>query len=161
MSSAVGGAQPSHNPSDSISGRNPTIPAIPSVNGNGAFQGEHSRKPSATVTPAGTTGFNNGSSQNKNNIQFGAINAGGSESAGSPATQPAHQTSTSLGVNQLQPRGASPSNSPSPIPQPRVMSGGPTPTTFQGQGNGVVFGQHPSDQNDPSVCNFHFYPIHY
>ena len=154
MSSAVGGAPPSHHPSDSLNGRNPTIPAIPAVNGNSI---DHSRKPSMTVTPAGTTGFTPnggalGGRQNKPDVQFGSVNA----SAASPAlgtTPPtlAHQNSSSLGVNQINHRVNSPIPSPSPIPQPANPSGGRPPSTFGSQGNGLVFGQQGGEQGDPSV----------
>jgi translation initiation factor 4G len=148
MSTAVGIAHQTHNPSDSVNGRNPTIPAIPSVNGN-----DHSRKPSMTVTPAGTTTNGNAptGNQNKSSIQFGSMNApGGSPAMGTPPL--AHQPSSSLGVNQLNPRMISPSNSPSPIPQPNQVSGGRPPSTFQGQGNGMpVFGAQGPEQTDASV----------
>ena len=150
MSTAVGGAQNTHNSTESVNGRHPTIPAIPSVNGS-----DHTRKPSMTVTPAGATTFSpNGSApagnQTKANIQFGSMNVpGGSPAMGTPPPL-AHQNSSSLGVNQLNPRMTSPANSPSPIPQPNQVSGGRPPSTLQGPGNGVVFGAQP-EQNDPSV----------
>jgi translation initiation factor 4G len=154
MATPVGGAQSAHTPSDSLSGRNQTIPAIPAVNGGASFNQDHSRKPSMTVTPAGANFNPNGSAgnaaQNKPNVQFGNIqNAqGGSPAPGNPAL--AHQTNNSLGVNQLNPnqRAASPQGSPSPIPQPRETSGGVP--AYGSQGNGMVFGQQP-DQNDHSV----------
>jgi translation initiation factor 4G len=154
MATPVGGAQSAHNPSDSVSGRNQTIPAIPTVNGGGASF-DHSRKPSMTVTPAGANFNPNGSAamapQNKPNVQFGNIHnaQGGSPAMGNPAL--AHQGNNSLGVNQLNPnqRAASPQGSPSPIPQPREASGGVP--AYGGQGNGMVFGQQ-GEQNDHSVC---------
>lgn len=157
MSTAVGGAQHTHNLSESVNGRNPTIPAIPSVNGNNSFSADHSRKPSMTVTPAGATTFSaNGGTpagnQNKANIQFGSMNVQGSSPAMGPPPTLAHQSSSSLAVNQLNPRMTSPSNSPSPIPQPNHASGGRPPSSLQGQGNGMVFGaQGPPDPADPSV----------
>ncbi|KAJ9612925.1 hypothetical protein H2200_002866 [Cladophialophora chaetospira] len=156
MSAAVGGAPPTHGHSDSLNGRNPTIPAIPSVNGNVSLP-DHTRKPSMTVTPAGATGFaTNGGApsgpQNKPAIQFGAL--GMHNSAGSPAmgTPPslAHQNSANLSVSQLNPRASSPSNSPSPIPQPASVSGGRPPQGFGGPGNGYTFGQMPGDPGDMS-----------
>ncbi|ETN42001.1 uncharacterized protein HMPREF1541_03940 [Cyphellophora europaea CBS 101466] len=151
MATPVGGAQSAHNSSDSVNGRNPTIPAIPAVNGGAAFNPDHSRKPSMTVTPAGANFNPNGSAaaaQNKPNVQFGNISAqGGSPAMGNPAV--AHQSNASLGVNQLNPnqRAASPQGSPSPIPQPKEMSGGRPPSTYGSQGNGMVFGAQ-GDQGD-------------
>ncbi|OQV05622.1 hypothetical protein CLAIMM_10331 isoform 4 [Cladophialophora immunda] len=157
MSAAVGGAPPAHGHSDSVNGRNPTIPAIPSVNGSVSLP-DHTRKPSMTVTPAGATGFaanggGPGGTQNKTgNIQFGSLgvaNPAGSPAMGTPPSL-AHQNSANLSVSQLNPRATSPSNSPSPIPQPASVSGGRPPTGFQGQGNGYTFGTLSGDQNDPS-----------
>ena len=159
MSAAVGGAPPVHGHSDSVNGRNPTIPAIPSVNGNVSLP-DHTRKPSMTVTPAGATSFaRNGSAsggpQSKPAIQFGAIgmqNPAGSPAMGTPASL-AHQNSANLSVSHLNPRANSPSNSPSPIPQPVSVSGGRPPQGFNGQGNGYTFGQLAGDHNDPSVSS--------
>ena len=157
MSAAVGGAPPTHGHSDSVNGRNPTIPAIPSVNGNVSLP-DHTRKPSMTVTPAGATGFTAngaapGGSQNKPGIQFGSMgvaNPAGSPAIGTPPSL-AHPNAANLSVSQLNPRATSPSNSPSPIPQPVSVSGGRPPSGFQGQGNGYTFGQMPVDPNDPTV----------
>ena len=156
MSAAVGGAPPTHGHSDSVNGRNSTISAIPSVNGNVSLP-DHTRKPSMTVTPAGATGFTAngaapGGSQTKPGIQFGSIgvaNPTGSPAMGTPPSL-AHPNAN-LSVSQLNPRATSPSNSPSPIPQPVAVSGGRPPSSFQGQGNGYTFGQMPVDPNDPSV----------
>lgn len=143
----VGGAQSAHNSSDSVNGRNQTIPAVPAVNGGG-FQ-DHNRKGSMTVGPAGANYNGNavGGPQNKSGIQFGNIVPGG----GSPAmgnTSLPHQGNANLGVNQLNPsqRSASP-HAPSPIPQPIEPSGGRPPSNFGSQ-NGMVFGE-----NDSSVRN--------
>lgn len=149
MSSSVGGPPVNHGHSDSINGgRNQTIPAVPSpvVNGSSSFSGDHTRKPSMMVTAAGATGsYANGGTQGKtNNIQFGSMNAAGSPAMGTPPPL-AHQSSANLAVNSLNPRGTSPQNSPSPIPQPVSVSGGKPPSTFQGQGNGVSFGQLPAE----------------
>src|SRR4051812_14129513 len=55
MSAAVGGA-PSHGHSDSVNGRPPTIPAIPSVNGTVAVP-EHLRKASNAAASGGSPAF--------------------------------------------------------------------------------------------------------
>ncbi len=157
MSAAVGGAPPAHGHSESVNGRNPTIPAIPSVNGNVSLP-DHTRKTSMTVTPAGTTAFTAnggapGGPQNKPGIQFGSIgmsNPGSSPAMGTPNL--AQQNSSNLGVNQLNPRDTAHSNSPSPIPQPALVSGGRPPTSFQGPSNGYTFGNMPNapvDASDP------------
>ncbi|EXJ92228.1 translation initiation factor 4G [Capronia epimyces CBS 606.96] len=154
MSAAVGGAPPTHGHSESVNGRNPTIPAIPSVNGSVSLP-DHTRKHSMTVTPAGATGFTASGrgpagSQNKPGIQFGSLD--GPHPASSPAagTPPslAHENTSNLSVNQGNPRATSPSSSPSPIPQMASVSGGRPPSSFQGQANGLSFGQ--LDPNDPS-----------
>jgi translation initiation factor 4G len=156
MSAAVGGAPSSHGHSDSVNGRNPTIPAIPSVNGSVSLP-DHTRKPSMTVTPAGAAGTNGGAPgggpQNKPTIQFGAMgmqNPQGSPAMGTPPSL-AHHNSANLSVSQLNPRATSPSNSPSPIPQPVSVSGGRPPQGFNGQGNAYTFGQLSGDPNDPNV----------
>lgn len=155
MSAAVGGAPPTHGHSESVNGRNPTIPAIPSVNGSVSLP-DHTRKPSMTVTPAGATGFtaSGRGPQNKPGIQFGSLD--GPNPTGSPAmgTPPAlaHENTSNLSVNQTNPRASSPSSSPSPIPQVASVSGGRPPSSFQGQANGLSFGQ--LDPNDPNV-RFH------
>ena len=150
MASAVGISPAQHGHSDSVNGRNITTPAIPSVNGN---NGDHNRKPSMTVTPAGATvnGGAVGGPQNKaTNIQFGSMNVAGS--ATGSAAAPANHNS-SLSATSLNPRVDSPHNSPSPIPQPATVSGGPRPpSTIQAQGmGGLSFGATGPDGGDPSV----------
>ncbi|RMZ82389.1 hypothetical protein DV737_g2068, partial [Chaetothyriales sp. CBS 132003] len=134
MSSAVGSAPPAHSTSDSLSARTQTIPAVPAVAAVNGHAGslDHSRRAPPTVTPTGATGFlANG----------GAVGA----------SQNKPQASASLGVNQqLGHRAGAPAPSPSPIPQPANPSGGRPPSSFHGQGNGVVFGQQP-DQADASA----------
>lgn len=155
MSAAVGGA-PSHGHSDSVNGRPPTIPAIPSVNGTVAVP-EHLRKASNAAPSGGSPAFTtNGGAQTgaQNKIQFGSLPTGNNNA--SPAMGTPHQNTANLSVNQLNPRVPSPSNSPSPIPQPASVSGGRPPSTFQGQGNGLSFGQMPGDPNDPTVSSTHF-----
>jgi translation initiation factor 4G len=114
------------------------------VNGAPAAQGDHSRKPSVTISSAGTTGYipNGGPAggvpSRTNNIQFGALNQG-SPAMGGPAML-AGQPQLGLGVAQPgNPRITSPSTSPSPIPQP-ASSGGRPPSTYQTQGNAPNFG---------------------
>lgn len=160
MATPVGGAQPAHRPSDSVNGRNQTIPAIPAVNGGAGSNQDHNRKPSMTVTPSGANFNGNavGGPQNKSQIQFGSMNAAGASPAMGNSALP-HQSNANLSVNQLNPnqRSASPQGSPSPIPQPKEASGGRPPSTFGAQGNGPVFGQQ-GDQSDPSVCSSRPYP---
>ena len=158
MATTVGGPPAIHGHSESLNGRNPTMPAIPNaagLNGSPFLQGDHSRKPSMTVTPAGATGYaaNGGAvggAQNKANIQFGSINnAGASPALGTPPTL-AHQSSN-LSVSSLNPRMTSPQNSPSPIPQPVSASGGKPPSSLQNHGNGLSFGQFGGEGGDPNV----------
>ncbi|KAL1862109.1 hypothetical protein Plec18170_000933 [Paecilomyces lecythidis] len=107
-------------------------------------QGDHSRKPSVTISSAGTSGYipNGGSAPSRpNSIQFGALNQPGSSSPsmGNPAAL-ANQSPGNLGVApSMNPRITSPQTSPSPIPQP-ASSGGRPPSTYQSQGNPVNFG---------------------
>lgn len=131
-----------------------TQTANPPISQNGTPMNGHSRTPSMTVTPAGTTSYNQ-QPQNKANVQFGSLNNGGN-SASSPAMstpQPVHTQNNSLGVNNLAPRMPSPSNSPSPIPQPVQVSGGRPPSEFNGAGKNMSFGQFGGDGADVNVCN--------
>ncbi|RMZ91766.1 hypothetical protein DV736_g1024, partial [Chaetothyriales sp. CBS 134916] len=157
MSSAVGSALPAHSTSDSLSARTQTIPAVPAVAAVNGHAGsvDHSRRPPMTVTPTGATGFSAnggvlGASQNKPQVQFGSLGAPDGPALEGTPLPVAHQASASLGVNQVGHRTGGPAPSPSPIPQPANPSGGRPPSSFQGQGNGVVFGQQP-DQADASV----------
>lgn len=158
-SAAVGGpglSPSAHGKLDSVSGKGAIPPAIPAVgtptiiNGNTAISpisgpNDHSRKPSVTISAAGTSGYmpNGGPVAGKpvggNGIQFGSINAGGSPGLANSTPQP-NQSSSSLAVHTpSNPRVTSPQTSPSPIPQPPA-SGGRPPSGFQGQGNGLSFG---------------------
>ncbi|KAJ9302077.1 hypothetical protein DTO271G3_943 [Paecilomyces variotii] len=107
-------------------------------------QGDHSRKPSVTISSAGTTGYipNGGAAPSRpNNIQFGALDQPGASSPnmGNPAAL-ANQSPGNLGVaSSMNPRITSPQTSPSPIPQP-ASSGGRPPSTYQSQGNPMNFG---------------------
>ena len=155
MSTAIGGPPVAHGHNASVNGQNTTMPAIPAVNG-GSTQTDHSRKPSMTITPAGATGYApnggavGGSQSKPSNIQFGSINASGSPAHGS---QPAfaHQSSNPS-VSSLNPRLASPQNSPSPIPQPATVSGGKPPPALQGPGNGFSFGQFEGGDSNVSCA---------
>jgi translation initiation factor 4G len=158
MSAAAGGRPPADAISP-VNGRNPTIPAVPSVGGPTIVNGnsvDHIRKPSFIVSPGGATnpstnGGAVGGGQNKtNSIQFGSMNV-----SGSPAqnNQPplASQSPSTLGVAPPNPRINSPQSSPSPIPQP-AASGGRPPSSLQGQSNELRFGQIGGDPNDANVC---------
>ena len=158
MSAAAGGRPPADAISP-VNGRNPTIPAVPSVGGPTIVNGnsvDHIRKPSFTVSQSGATnpatnGGAVGGGQNKpNSIQFGSMNAGGSPAQNNPPPL-ASQSPSNLGVAPPNPRIVSPQNSPSPIPQP-AASGGRPPSSLQGQGNELRFGQIGGDPNDANVC---------
>ena len=168
-SGPVGGAVAlQHGKSDTaspVNGRNPIIPAVPTVDTpaivNGANTGsttasatsDHSRKPSVTISAAGASGYMpNGGSVAKtgsNRPQFGTFNPDGSP-AMAHATPQLSQTSNNLAVNSVNPRVTTPSTSPSPIPQPPA-SGGRPPSTFQAQGNGLNFGS--INGNEASVSS--------
>lgn len=147
------GAGAHHGKSPSISPVNGRPPmqhnqssGVTIVNGApGAPQGDHNRKPSVTISSAGTSGYMpnggpaGGASSRTNSIQFGSMNQQGSPAMGSPATL-ASQPQSGLGVSQpVNPRITSPQTSPSPIPQPS-SSGGRPPSTYQSQGNAPNFG---------------------
>jgi translation initiation factor 4G len=157
--SVTAGGRPPADAISPVNGRNPTIPAVPSVGGPTIVNGssvDHIRKPSFTVTPSGATNFATnggavGSGQSKTNIiQFGSMNVGGSPALNNPPAL-ASQSPSNLGVAPANPRIISPQNSPSPIPQP-AASGGKPPPSLQGQSNEVRFGQIGGDANDANVC---------
>ena len=153
--------------SDSVSsmnGRTTISPAVPTlgppaiVNGNNAVNnssshGDHSRKPSVTISAQGTSGQmpNGGPAAGKpvggNNIQFGSMNSGPSPVIAHSAPHPMRSSSSLAVQAPSNPRITSPANSPSPIPQPPA-SGGRPPSSLQGQGNTPIFG---SLGEDPSV----------
>ena len=126
-------------------------PAVPSVGGvnivNGntmpapATQGDHSRKPSFTISAAGATGHVPNGSTSSARIQFGSQ---GSPAAGKPASLAQPQASLDV-AQSMNPRTTSPQGSPSPIPQP-VLSGGRPPSTLQGQA-GPNFGGFDRDSD--------------
>ncbi|OOO07127.1 Eukaryotic translation initiation factor 4G1, eIF4E-binding domain [Aspergillus oryzae] len=124
----------------------PQTPGVTIVNGAPApssAQGDHSRKPSVTITSAGTSGYipNGGPSSRPNSLQFGfAANQPASPNMGNPAVL-ANQAQAGLGVNPTaNPRVTSPQTSPSPIPQPASSGGRPPPSSYQAQGNVPNFG---------------------
>ncbi|KAI9820238.1 MAG: hypothetical protein M1827_005860 [Pycnora praestabilis] len=163
---AVGGSTAAqHGKSSSISPVNgkhsipPAVPVAPSiVNSNNVVNGSsssgtHARKPSVTISAAGTSGYipNGGPvagpASRPGSIQFGSINAGGSPAAANPVPQ-SHQSNSSLAVSApTNPRITSPQTSPSPIPQP-AASGGRPPSGLQGQGNGLSFGSLGGEAGD-------------
>ena len=131
----------------------PAVPAVGSptiVNGNTPTSstsgiGDHSRKPSVTISAAGASGYlpNGaavaGKSSGRSDIQFGALGGAGSSAALNASPQPT-QSSDSLTVNApTNPRMHSPQTSPSPIPQPPA-SGGKPPSSLHGHSNSVSFG---------------------
>ena len=156
MSTAVGGPPSADNLSP-MNGRNQTIPAVPSVSSPMAVNGNnvgHDRTPSFTINSNSAPSFNaNGGAVGAgptaaNKIQFGAMPTS--------AAVPASQSSTNLGVAPTHPRSSSPQTSPSPIPQP-APSGGRPPSSLQGPGNGVSFGQLGGEASDPTASpNFLF-----
>lgn len=119
-------------------------PGVTIVNGApaSASQGDHSRKPSVTITSAGTSGFipNGGPASRPNSLQFGFANSQSSPNMGNPAVL-ATQPQSGLGVSpSMNPRVTSPQTSPSPIPQPASSGGRPPPSSYQSQGNVPNFG---------------------
>ncbi|KAI9704529.1 MAG: hypothetical protein M1820_005603 [Bogoriella megaspora] len=161
---AVGGTgQIQHGYANSISPVNgkpafePAVPAVsrpPSIVSSGnivngaheKFQpSDHGRKPSVTISAAGTSGqLPNGGPVGQANansrppIAFGSMNP---QSSPAPAhSTPFHHQNANLGTPLSNPRITSPAHSPSPIPQPPA-SGGRPPSGLQGQGNGLSFGE--------------------
>lgn len=137
-----------------------TSPGVTIVNGAPASQqqqqqGDHSRKPSVTITSAGTSGgFPNGApSSRPNSLQFGFANQQTSP-MGNPAVL-AGQPQSGLGVSpSMNPRVTSPQTSPSPIPQPASSGGRPPPSSYQSQGNVPNFGSF-GDAGDANVRSFY------
>lgn len=135
------------------------------VNGGPAAssQGDHSRKPSVTITSAGTSGYipNGGPASRPNSLQFGFANQQTSPSMGTPAA-PANQPQPGLGVNSsANPGVTSPTTSPAPIPQPASSGGRPPPSSYQSQGNVPNFGSF-GDVGDSNVCpprSLDFFPL--
>lgn len=131
-------------------------PGVTIVNGApaSASQGDHSRKPSVTITSAGTSGFipNGGPASRPNSLQFGFANSQSSPNMGNPAVL-ATQPQSGLGVSpSMNPRVISPQTSPSPIPQPASSGGRPPPSSYQSQGNVPNFGSF-GDAGDANVSH--------
>jgi len=105
--------------------------------------GDHSRKPSVTITSSGTSGHipNGGAPASRpNSLQFGFANQQSSPNMGAPAVPASNQAQAGLGAPSTNPRVTSPQTSPSPIPQPASSGGRPPPSTYQAQGNVPNFG---------------------
>lgn len=105
-----------------------------------ASSGDHSRKPSVTITSSGTSGYmpnGGGPASRPNSLQFGFQQS--SPNMGAPAV-PASNQQAGLGAPSTNPRITSPQTSPSPIPQPASSGGRPPPSTYQAQGNVPNFG---------------------
>ena len=117
-----------------------------------ASQGDHSRKPSVTITSAGTSGYmpNGGPASRPNSLQFGFANQQSSPNMGNPAVPASNQSQSGLGAPSMNPRVTSPQTSPSPIPQPASSGGRPPPSTYQAQGNVPNFGSF-GDAGDNNV----------
>jgi translation initiation factor 4G len=106
-----------------------------------ASQGDHSRKPSVTISSAGTSGqMPNGAASRPNSLQFGFANQQSSPNMGAPAVPASNPAQAGLSAPSANPRVTSPQTSPSPIPQPASSGGRPPPSTYQAQGNVPNFG---------------------
>lgn len=116
-----------------------------------ASQGDHSRKPSVTITSAGTSGYipNGGPASRPSSIQFGFANQQTSPNMGNPAV-PANNSQSGLGAPSTNPRVTSPQTSPAPIPQQASSGGRPPPSSYQSQGNVPNFGSF-GDAGDNNV----------
>ena len=130
----------------------PSVPAS-------ASQPDHARKPSVTITSAGTSGYipNGGPSSRPNSLQFGFANQQTSPSMGPPAALSGPPQS-GLGVAATaNPRITSPQTSPSPIPQPASSGGRPPPSSYQSQGNVPNFGSFGEAGDNVSFFFFFFF----
>ncbi|KAJ5738962.1 hypothetical protein N7493_002117 [Penicillium malachiteum] len=133
-------------PMQNQSSQQAASPGVTIVNGAptapASSQGDHSRKPSVTITSAGTSGYmpNGGPANRPNSLQFGFANQQSSPNMGNPAVLASNQSQSGLGAPSPNPRVTSPQTSPSPIPQPASSGGRPPPSTYQAQGNVPNFG---------------------
>ena len=150
-----------------VNGKVAIPPAVPAVNTSAVINGntptsstsgpgEHSRKPSVTISAAGTSGYmpNGGPVAGKpkgnNNIQFGSVPET-SPQATHVVPQPS-QATNSLAVNTpSNPRVTSPQTSPSPIPQPPASGGGRPPSSLHGNSNSVSFGNFSGPSSEANV----------
>lgn len=135
-------------------------PTAPAAAASAAPQGDHSRKPSVTITSAGTSGYmpNGGSASRPQSLQFGFANPQSSPNMGNPAVLANSQSQSGLGAPSTNPRVTSPQTSPSPIPQPASSGGRPPPSTYQGQGNVPNFGSF-GESSDNNVSRINFSPL--
>ncbi|CAG8924712.1 unnamed protein product [Penicillium salamii] len=134
----------------------PAASGVTIVNGapTAPAAGDHSRKPSVTITSSGTSGYipNGGAPASRpNSLQFGFANQQSSPNMGAPAVPASNQAQSGLGAPSTNPRVTSPQTSPSPIPQPASSGGRPPPSTYQAQGNVPNFGSfgETGDANAP------------
>lgn len=129
----------------------PTASAAPS--------GDHSRKPSVTITSSGTSGYmpnGGGPASRPNSLQFGFQQS--SPNMGAPAVPASNQAQAGLGAPSTNPRVTSPQTSPSPIPQPASSGGRPPPSTYQAQGNVPNFGSF-GESADANVSLLESFPL--
>ena len=159
--------------SSPVNGRVAIPPAVPTVspsaivNGNtptssNSGVGDHSRKPSVTISAAGASGYmpNGGPVAGKpisgSNIQFGfGSHPADASTAAQNATPQLNQATNSLAVNTpLNPRVTSPQTSPSPIPQPPASGGGRPPSSLHG--NSPNFGSFGGAESNVRFCCISF-----
>ena len=173
-SDAVPAPKPQHGQSPSTSTLNgkpsmqqnpPPVAGGPTIVNGNTQHGDHSRKPSVTISAAGATGYMpngrpmSGPTGRPDNLQFGSLDTHGSSPMANSDAQNQPQQQQNLGVAPAtNNRVTSPDASPSPIPQPMV-SGGRPPSSLQGQGNNLNFGPPSGDQGDMNVrlskCSWH------
>lgn len=159
--------------SSPVNGRVAVPPAVPTVgasaivNGNtptssNSGVGDHSRKPSVTISAAGASGYmpNGGPVAGKPiggsniKVQFGSHPADASTAAQNTTPQ-LNQSTTSLAVNTpSNPRVTSPQTSPSPIPQPPASGGGRPPSSLHGNSPSLNFGSFGGAEANVSFCCF-------
>ena len=142
----------------------PAASGVTIVNGapSAPAAGDHSRKPSVTITSSGTSGYipNGGAPASRpNSLQFGFANQQSSPNMGAPAVPASNPAQTGLGAPSTNPRVTSPQTSPSPIPQPASSGGRPPPSTYQTQGNVPNFGSF-GESGDANVSfAISFFPL--